>query len=362
MQSIEQSNASETEIILPDKSEVIEPAIDSTEFEVKRITQYAIIKAFKSLLDQSTKTSKLVQGLFDTKNMEEIAINDAYSGNRIANTKVKLRAEALKRVENASIEENSMELADSDKYAYATFQELLETISKLTGYKSITLKVYRVTNIAHSAELLAKYVAYYVSRRYKLDTFKGLAGFALGEIMEDKAIANIISGIKISCAGTLKKGEMANTSWIRYSETQRLPRLSIAEAVDYGFAQAQTGISLLGIKAWIYYRSNVFNLLSTGKPWGASGKYDKLFNVMNRRETTGLHISDGVRTLQSSIMYRQNCITQYENEIETPNTNAIYNIDINAPLSCISNSMFIEVPRIVLFRSIAEEANAKVVK
>ncbi len=56
-------------------------------------------------------------------------------------------------------------------------------------------------------------------------------------------------GVRVSCAGRLGGNEIARTEWYREG---RVPLHTLRADVDYGFAEANTTMGKIGVKAWIY--------------------------------------------------------------------------------------------------------------
>ena len=57
-------------------------------------------------------------------------------------------------------------------------------------------------------------------------------------------------GIKIQCSGRLGGAEMGRREW--YHEG-RVPLHTLRAKIDYGFAEANTTMGIIGIKVWIYH-------------------------------------------------------------------------------------------------------------
>ena len=67
-----------------------------------------------------------------------------------------------------------------------------------------------------------------------------------------RALANAmrlkVEGIKIMCAGRLNGIEIARTEWYREG---RVPLHTLKNDIDYGFAEANTAMGVVGIKVWV---------------------------------------------------------------------------------------------------------------
>ena len=62
-------------------------------------------------------------------------------------------------------------------------------------------------------------------------------------------------GIRISCRGRLGGAEMARYEWYLRG---RVPLHTLRANIDYGFAEAQTKVGVIGIKVWIF-KGEVFD-------------------------------------------------------------------------------------------------------
>jgi small subunit ribosomal protein S3 len=56
-------------------------------------------------------------------------------------------------------------------------------------------------------------------------------------------------GVRVACAGRLGGNEIARTEWYREG---RVPLHTLRADVDYGFAESNTTMGKIGVKAWIY--------------------------------------------------------------------------------------------------------------
>lgn len=67
-----------------------------------------------------------------------------------------------------------------------------------------------------------------------------------------RALANAmrlkVDGIKIMCAGRLNGIEIARTEWYREG---RVPLHTLKNDIDYGFAEANTAMGVVGVKVWV---------------------------------------------------------------------------------------------------------------
>ena len=63
-----------------------------------------------------------------------------------------------------------------------------------------------------------------------------------------------VEGIKIMSAGRLNGIEIARTEWYREG---RVPLHTLKNDIDYGFAEANTAMGVVGVKVWVSHGGQV---------------------------------------------------------------------------------------------------------
>ena len=64
-----------------------------------------------------------------------------------------------------------------------------------------------------------------------------------------RAMRSGIQGIKVAVSGRLGGAEIARTEWAKEG---RIPLQTLRADVDYGFAEGDTIMGLIGVKTWIF--------------------------------------------------------------------------------------------------------------
>lgn len=132
--------------------------------------------------------------------------------------------------------------------------QVYSTLKKLTN-SNIQLNIYFVSNVVHSAALIAKYIVYKLEKNNPNESFAFIAGDILRKIKQK--YNPYIKGIDVSCAGCFQKGAMASTSWV--GKKLKMPLHKINTNIDYTFLKANTKKGTFGIKVWICFNKNFQN-------------------------------------------------------------------------------------------------------
>ena len=113
-------------------------------------------------------------------------------------------------------------------------------LEKLIG-KRIQLNIQEVQQAELDAYLVARTVADQIERRVNYRRAIKQAIF--------RTIQAGAKGIKISCSGRLGGADIARR-WVIHEG--RVPLQTLRADIDYGFAEASTALSQIGVKVWIY--------------------------------------------------------------------------------------------------------------
>lgn len=106
----------------------------------------------------------------------------------------------------------------------------------------IDIKIVEVTRPELDANLVAQSIADQLVGRV---AFRRAMRKAVSAAMKSGAL-----GIKIQCSGRLGGAEMGRREW--YHEG-RVPLHTLRAKIDYGFAEANTTMGIIGVKVWIYH-------------------------------------------------------------------------------------------------------------
>jgi len=118
--------------------------------------------------------------------------------------------------------------------------ELRNEISKKIN-KRVSIDVVEVARIDADAQLVAESIAQQLEKRV---VFRRAMKQAI-----QRAMRSGIQGIKVAVSGRLGGAEIARTEW---SKEGRIPLQTIRADVDYGFAEADTVMGIIGVKVWIF--------------------------------------------------------------------------------------------------------------
>lgn len=119
-------------------------------------------------------------------------------------------------------------------------ETLRKELSKFTT-KRVQINVLEVARIDVDAQLISEYIAQELEKRV---AFRRAMKQAIQRAMRSGA-----QGIKVSVSGRLGGVEIARTEWAKEG---RIPLQTLRADVDYGFAQADTIMGIIGVKVWIF--------------------------------------------------------------------------------------------------------------
>jgi small subunit ribosomal protein S3 len=122
----------------------------------------------------------------------------------------------------------------------AGVDELKKDLEKLTG-KSVHVNVQEIRHLETNAQLVAESIAQQIEKRI---SHKRAMRQAI-----TRAQKLGIRGIRCAVAGRLGGAEMARREVDRWG---KIPLQTLRADIDYGFAQAVTQYSTIGVKVWIY--------------------------------------------------------------------------------------------------------------
>lgn len=122
----------------------------------------------------------------------------------------------------------------------AEIEKMTDDISKMTGGKQVKIDIVEIKTPELDAQLVAENVALQIERRI---SFRRAMKKTLQTTMDFGA-----QGIKIRCSGRLGGAEISRSEWYREG---KIPLQTLRQAIDYGFAEAQTVYGKIGIKCWI---------------------------------------------------------------------------------------------------------------
>lgn len=118
--------------------------------------------------------------------------------------------------------------------------ELRTSITKKINKKT-QIDVLEVAKIDADAQLVSEAIAQQLEKRV---VFRRAMKQAI-----QRAMRAGIGGIKVSVSGRLGGAEIARTEW---SKEGRIPLQTLRADVDYGFAEADTIMGIIGVKVWIF--------------------------------------------------------------------------------------------------------------
>ena len=118
--------------------------------------------------------------------------------------------------------------------------ELRTAVSKLIN-KQVQIDVVEVNKIDADAQLVAEAIAQQLEKRV---VFRR----AMKQAMQ-RTMRSGVEGIKVAVSGRLGGAEIARTEWAKEG---RIPLQTLRADVDFGFAQAETTMGIIGVKVWIF--------------------------------------------------------------------------------------------------------------
>lgn len=107
--------------------------------------------------------------------------------------------------------------------------------------KRVQIDVLEVARVDVDAQLVSEFIAQQLEKRV---AFRRAMKQAIQRAMRSGA-----QGIKVSVSGRLGGAEIARTEWAKEG---RIPLQTIRADVDYGFAEADTMMGIIGVKVWIF--------------------------------------------------------------------------------------------------------------
>jgi len=118
--------------------------------------------------------------------------------------------------------------------------ELRTAVSNLIN-KQVQIDVVEVNKIDADAQLVAEAIAQQLEKRV---VFRK----AMKQAMQ-RTMRSGVEGIKVAVSGRLGGAEIARTEWAKEG---RIPLQTLRADVDFGFAQADTTMGIIGVKVWIF--------------------------------------------------------------------------------------------------------------
>ena len=118
--------------------------------------------------------------------------------------------------------------------------ELRTEVAKLIN-KQVQIDVVEVNKVDADAQLVAEAIASQLEKRV---VFRK----AMKQAMQ-RTMRSGVEGIKVAVSGRLGGAEIARTEWAKEG---RIPLQTLRADVDFGFAQADTTMGIIGVKVWIF--------------------------------------------------------------------------------------------------------------
>lgn len=119
-------------------------------------------------------------------------------------------------------------------------ESLRKELGKFTK-KRVQLNILEVARVDVDAQLISEYIAQELEKRV---AFRRAMKQAIQRAMRSGA-----QGIKVSVSGRLGGVEIARTEWAKEG---RIPLHTLRADIDYGFAEADTMMGIIGVKVWIF--------------------------------------------------------------------------------------------------------------
>ncbi|MDD3593295.1 MAG: 30S ribosomal protein S3 [Candidatus Gastranaerophilales bacterium] len=118
--------------------------------------------------------------------------------------------------------------------------ELRNDVSKLIN-KRVQIDIVEVAKIDADAQLVSEAIAQQLEKRV---AFRRAMKMAMQRTMRAG-----VEGIKVAVSGRLGGAEIARTEWAKEG---RIPLQTLRADIDYGFAQADTTMGIIGVKVWVF--------------------------------------------------------------------------------------------------------------
>src|SRR4051794_26751227 len=122
----------------------------------------------------------------------------------------------------------------------AEIEKMTEEISKMAQGKSVKIDIQEIKTPELDAQLVAENVALQIERRI---SFRRAMKESIQTTMDFGA-----EGIKLRCSGRLGGAEISRAEWYREG---KIPLHTLRQAIDYGFAEANTVYGKIGVKCWL---------------------------------------------------------------------------------------------------------------
>src|SRR6187401_3765970 len=128
----------------------------------------------------------------------------------------------------------------------AEIEKMTEEISKMAQGKQIKIDIQEIKTPELDAQLVAENVALQIERRI---AYRRAMKKAVATAMDFGA-----QGIRLRSSGRLNGAEISRSEWYREG---KVPLHTLRQAIDYGFAEANTVYGKIGVKCWICKKEEV---------------------------------------------------------------------------------------------------------
>jgi small subunit ribosomal protein S3 len=122
----------------------------------------------------------------------------------------------------------------------AEIEKMTEEISKMAQGKQIKIDIQEIKTPELDAQLIAENVALQIERRI---AYRRAMKKAVQIAMDFGA-----QGIRLRSSGRLNGAEISRSEWYREG---KVPLHTLRQAIDYGFAEANTVYGKIGVKCWL---------------------------------------------------------------------------------------------------------------
>jgi small subunit ribosomal protein S3 len=120
----------------------------------------------------------------------------------------------------------------------------IEALRKELGdfvHKRVQINVMEVARVDMDAQLVSEFIAQQLEKRV---VFRRAMKQAIQRAMRSGCL-----GIKVAVSGRLGGAEIARTEWAKEG---RIPLQTLRADVEYGFAEADTVMGIIGVKVWVF--------------------------------------------------------------------------------------------------------------
>ena len=121
-----------------------------------------------------------------------------------------------------------------------TLHQKVKDLLGRTGIE-VRINILEINRVDLESNLVAESIAQQLEKRV---AFRRAMKQAMQRCMRAGAV-----GVKVMVAGRLGGAEIARTEWAKEG---RIPLQTLRADIDYGFAEAQTVMGLIGIKVWVF--------------------------------------------------------------------------------------------------------------